>query len=110
MEFPVKTGEPGSQKTACAILPIFESHRLKGPTHEVDISCGGTLSQLVKTGSASARPGRTLLVPNLQSAATDRVLLVGCGKETKFNAKALRQAISAAANALSLTGIKEATS
>ena len=110
MEFPVKTGEPGSQKTACAILPIFEGHRLKGPTHEVDISCGGTLSQLVKTGSASARPGRTLLVPNLQGAATDRVLLVGCGKETKFNAKALRQAISAAANALSLTGIKEATS
>jgi leucyl aminopeptidase len=110
MEFPVKTGAPDSQKTTCAILPIFEGRRLKGPTHEVDMSCGGTLSRLIKAGNVSAKPGETLLVPNLQGTATDRVLLVGCGKESKFNAKALHQAISTAANALRLTGTKEATS
>ena len=50
MEFPVKTGAPASQKTACAILPVFEGRGLKGPTKEVDLSGGGLLGQLVKGG------------------------------------------------------------
>jgi len=110
MEFPVKTGAPASQKTACAILPIFEGRRLSGATHEVDVSCGRALSQLVKAGDATARPGKTLLVPRLQGTAAARVLLVGCGKEAEFDAKALSRAVSAAAAALSGMGIKEATS
>ena len=66
MEFPVRTGAPAKQKTACAVLPVFEGRTLKGATHEVDVACGGALSQLVKAGDAAAKPGRTLLVPRLQ--------------------------------------------
>ena len=110
MEFPVRTGAPASQKTACAILPVFEGRGLKGATHEVDVSCGGVLSQLVKAGDASAKAGRTLLVPRLQGTAAERVLLVGCGKEAEFDAKVLARTVAAAVGAISGMGIREATS
>ncbi|MEE8248900.1 MAG: M17 family peptidase N-terminal domain-containing protein, partial [Gammaproteobacteria bacterium] len=90
MEFPIKMGAPASQKTACAILPIFEGRGLKGPTREVDQSCGGLLSQLVKSGDVSTKIGETLLVPHLQGTAAERALLVGCGKQADFDAKRFR--------------------
>ena len=110
MEFPIKTGAPASQKTACAILPVFEGRGLKGPTREVDLSCGGLLSQLVKSGDASAKLGETLLVPQLQGTTAKRALLVGCGKQTAFDAKRFRRALTAAVRKLRDTGLKEATS
>ncbi len=110
MEFPIKTGAPASQKTACAILPVFEGRGLKGPTREVDLSCGGLLSQLVKSGDASAKLGETLLVPHLQGTTAQRALLVGCGKQAAFDAKRLRRALTAAVRKLRDSGLKEATS
>ena len=110
MEFPVKTGAPARQRTACAIVPVFEGRGLKGATKEIDLSCGGLLSQLVKSGDASSKPGDVLLVPQLQGTAADRALLVGCGKQADFDAKRVRQALLAAVRKLKSTGIKEATS
>jgi leucyl aminopeptidase len=110
MEFPVKTGAPASQKTACAILPVFEGRGLKGPAREVDLSCGGLLSQLLRSGDASAALGRSLLVPQLQGTAAERALLVGCGKQADFDAKRVRQVLSTATRRLRETGLKEATS
>ena len=110
MEFPVKPGAPASQKTACAILPVFEGRGLKGPAREVDLSCGGLLSQLLRSGDASAALGRSLLVPHLQGTAAERALLVGCGKQADFDAKRVRQVLSTATRRLRETGLKEATS
>ena len=110
MEFPVKTGTPASQKTACAILPVFEGRGLRGATKEVDLSCGGLLSQLVKSGDASPKLGELLLVPRLQRTAAERALLVGCGRQSEFDAKRVRQALSAAVRKLRFTGLREATS
>ena len=110
MEFPVRTGSPTRQKTACAILPVFDGRRWNGATQEMDAACDEALSRLVDAGDASAKPGRTLLVPRLEGVAADRVLLVGCGKEREFDAKALSRAVAAAAQALCRTSVEEATS
>ena len=109
MEFPVRTGAPASQKTACAILPVFEDRRFKGAPQEINVACGGLLGQLVRAGDASAKPGKALLLPKTQGAAAARVLLVGCGKEAEFDAKALARAVTTAVDALSKTGVREAT-
>ncbi|HEY5624711.1 MAG TPA: leucyl aminopeptidase [Gammaproteobacteria bacterium] len=110
MEFPVRSGAPASQKTACAILPVFEGRGLKGPAKEVDLSCGGLLSQLVKSGDASSKLGELLLVPNLRGTAAERALLVGCGRQIEFDAKRLRQTLVAAVRKLKSSGLREATS
>ena len=110
MEFPVRTGSAAGEKTGCLILPVFQSGQLSGAAKEVDASCGGALSRLVTAGDASAKPGRTLLAPGVEGIAAERVLLVGCGDEDKFDAKALHGSVTAAAAALGRTGAKEATS
>ena len=110
MHFSVTTGSSATEATGCAILPLFENGSLAAATQAVDDGCGGALSQLVETGDASAKPGRTLLVPGLEGIGADRVLLVGCGKEDNFDAKALNRAVASAAAALSQTGVTDAVS
>lgn len=109
MDFPVKAGAPASQRTACAILPIFEGP-LRGAAKEVDTAARGLVRQLTRSGDASGKLGSTLFVPQTQDTAADRWLLVGCGKESEFDAKRLCTALNAAITALKSTGIKEAVS
>ena len=110
MEFPVTAGSPATEATGCVILPVFENAALPAATKAVDAACGGALTRLVDIGDASAKPGRTLLVPGIEGIAAERVLLVGCGSEREFSAKALHRAVTAAATALGRTGVKDAAS
>ena len=110
MQFSVTTDSPATRTTSCVILPLFENGQLASSTQAVDESCGGVLSRLVESGDASAKPGRTRLLPGLEGIAAERVLLTGCGKEDAFDAKALNGAVAAAAQALGETGVTDATS
>jgi leucyl aminopeptidase len=108
MDFPVKTGTPVRQKTACAVVPVFEGGALKGPAREIDLACGGLLLRLLKSRDASTEIGRCLLVPQLPGAAAERALLVGCGKAAGFTPKRFKQVSIAAAQALKGAGVREA--
>src|SRR5512143_2111776 len=80
MEFPVKTGAAASQRTECAILPVFEDGQLRGATREIDTAARGIIKQLVRKGDVAGRPGSTTLINRTQGTAATRWLLVGCGK------------------------------
>jgi leucyl aminopeptidase len=108
MEFPVKIGAPESQRTACAILPLFEG-RLTGAAKALDGAAEGLLRKLQRRGDARAKPGSTLLVPHPGGPA-ERWLVVGCGKAEEFDAKRLASALSAALSVLRTSGIKDAIS
>ena len=109
MQFPVKTGAPATQKTGCAIVPVFEGEPLAGAARDFDKTSGGLLRRLVKSGEASAKLGRTLLVREARGPA-ERLLLVGCGKRASFRAKQLGNALAAAAQALAETSARDAVS
>jgi leucyl aminopeptidase len=100
MEFPVKTGAPASQRTACAILPVFDDGQLRGATKELDTAARGTIKQLVRAGDAASRLGAVTLIHRTQGTAAERWLLVGCGKHADFDAKQLSVALAAAVGAL----------
>jgi leucyl aminopeptidase len=108
MEFPVKTGAPESQRTACAILPLFEG-RLVGAAKALDAAAEGLLRKLQRRGDVRTKLGSTLLVPHPGGPA-ERWLVVGCGKPEEFDAKRLAGALSAALSALRNTGVKDAIS
>ena len=110
MQFPVKRGAPASQKTACAILPLFENGPLPGATREFDTATDGQIARFVKSGNAGGAVGRTALVYGLNGTAAASALLVGCGNSDDFGAKQLRSALSAAADALRNTGMRDAIS
>jgi len=100
MEFPVKTGAPASQRTNCAILPMFEDGRLRGAAEELDTAARGMIKQLVRSGDVSGRPGAVTLIHRTQGTAAERWLFVGCGKYAEYNPRRLAMATAAAANAL----------
>jgi len=108
MHFPVKTGAPGKQKTACAIVPVFKDRSQSAAFGEIDRATRGALAKLVKNGDASADPGRCLLVPNLPTAGPSRVLLVGCGARKDFTPKRYRQAVAAATKAVKALPLRDA--
>ena len=109
MDFSVKTGVPADQRTACAILPVFDE-RLTGAARELDAASGGLIRRLVRSGAASSKLGSTLLVPTPSGGAAERWLLVGCGKAAEFDAKKLCRALAAAVGALKDKGVREAIS
>ncbi len=109
MRYSVTTVSPTVEKTGCAILPLFEND-MPAATRAVDDSSGGALSRLLETGDASAKPGRTLLLPGLDGTSAERVLLVGCGEQDGFDAKALNRAVASATATLNRTGVKDAVS
>src|SRR5262245_44714818 len=110
MDFPVKTGAPASQRTECAILPIFDDGRLRSATKEIDTASRGSIKQLVRAGDASGRLGTTAVIHRTQGTAATRWLLVGCGKHGEFGAKRLAAALASAVTALRASGCKEAIS
>ena len=110
MEFPVKTGAPASQRTACAILPVFDDGQLRGATRAMDSASRGAIRQLIRSGDGSGRLGSTVMVHRTQGTAAERWLLVGCGKSSDFSAKRFATAVGAALQALRGSGVKEAVS
>ncbi|HLF11614.1 MAG TPA: leucyl aminopeptidase [Gammaproteobacteria bacterium] len=110
MEFPVKTGAPATQRTECAILPIFDDGQLRGATKEVDTAARGLIKQLLRNGEVTGRLASTVLIHRTQGTAAQRWLFVGCGKQREFNAKRFTSALAAAMQTLRGSGIKEAIS
>ena len=110
MEFPVKTGAAASQRTECAILPVFEDGQLRGATREMDTAARGIIKQLVRKGDVSGRLGSTTLIHRTQGTAAARWLLVGCGKYADYGVRRLASALTAALTSLRSSGTREAVS
>jgi leucyl aminopeptidase len=94
MEFFVKTSRPESIKTATLVLPVGEAGKLGPLALAVDQAAAGALSQLLKRGDISGKPGQTLLLHDIPNLKATRVLLVGSGKEA-LSDRQLRKLITA---------------
>ena len=110
MQFPVKTGAPTKQRTACAIVPLFEDAPLSGATKALDKAGRGLIARMVRSGDASKEAGKALLLHDTRVAAVDRLLLVGCGKKSEFGPKRFVSALADAIRRLSDTGVRDAIS
>jgi len=110
MEFPVRRGAPASQKTACAVVPLFEDRGAGAVVRKLDRASRTLIQRLVRDGDVSTKPGTTLLVPAPVRAPAKRLLLVGAGRPEQFDAKKLASALQTATQALRATGLREALS
>ncbi len=110
MEFSLKTGDPVGQKTACAIVPVFDGSPLPAVTRALDKACGGRSAALVRSGEISGDPGKTLMLHNLDGIGAKRVLAVGCGAKKAWSRKGLYRATAAAVRAISGKSISNVVS
>jgi leucyl aminopeptidase len=92
----------------CLVVGVFEERTLSEEAAAVDSACGGRLKTLLDRGDFPGKLAETLLLTDLAGIAATRVLLTGLGTKKSFSRKAWRKAWTAAAAALSKTGIASA--
>ncbi len=108
MEFSVKSGSPEKQRSACIVVGVFEPRRLSSTAEQLDDISEGYISNLLRRGDLEGKSGQMLLLHNVPNILSERVLLVGCGKERDLDERQYRQIINKTINTLNETGSMEA--
>ena len=108
MEFSVKSGSPEKQRSACIVVGVYEPRRLSPIGEQLDKISDGYISNLLRRGDLEGKPGQVLLLHHVPNVLSERILLVGCGKERELDDKQYKQIISKTINTLNDTGSMEA--
>jgi len=109
VEFSIKSGSPEKQRSACIVVGVFEPRKLSLPGEILNKASNQFISDLLRRGDLEGKSGSTLLLHNVPGVASDRVLLVGLGKEKEFHEKEYRTAIATAVRTLNEIGAFDAT-
>ncbi|EDQ01144.1 leucyl aminopeptidase [Shewanella benthica] len=108
MEFSVKSGSPEKQRSACIVVGVYEPRRLSGIAEQLDKISKGYISNLLRRGDLEGKPGQMLLLHHVPNVLSERVLLVGCGKERELDERQYKQIINKTITTLNETGSMEA--
>jgi leucyl aminopeptidase len=109
MEFSIKSGNPEKQRSACIVVGVFDGRRLSAAAQALDAHANQAIGEVLRRGDLEGKAGTTLILHDVKGVPSDRVLLVGLGRERDFGEAAYRGALSAAARALKSTGAADAT-
>ena len=110
MEFFARSGNPARQKTACAVVAVFERGKLSSAAAQIDKTGKGFITRIVRRGDMDGSTGRTMMIDGVRGVSCQRVLLVGCGKLGNYNRRAFRKALATAVGNLVTTGCGDAIS
>ena len=110
MEFGVKSGSPEKQRSACIVVGVFEPRRLSTVAEQLDTISEGYISNLLRRGDLEGKAGQMLLLHHVPNVLSERVLLVGCGKERELNERQYKQIVAKTIQTLNETGSMEAVS
>ncbi|CAK9883738.1 MAG: Cytosol aminopeptidase [Candidatus Erwinia impunctatus] len=108
MEFSVKSGSPEKQRSACIVVGVFEPRRLSPLAEQLDKISDGYISALLRRGELEGKVGQTLLLHHVPNILSERILLIGCGKERELDERQYKQVIQKTINTLNDTGSMEA--
>ena len=62
MEFSVKSGNPGKQRSACVVIGVFEPRRLSDAAEQLDEITEGYLASILRRGDMEGKIGQGLLL------------------------------------------------
>lgn len=110
MEFGVKSGSPEKQRSACIVVGVFEPRRLTSVAEQLDEISDGYISNLIRRGDLEGKAGQMLLLHHVPNVLSERVLLVGCGKERELDERQYKQIVAKTIKTLNETGSMEAVS
>jgi leucyl aminopeptidase len=110
MKFTVTSEKPGSVKTGCVIVGVFERRKLSTAAAEFNKTTNGLLKKVLDAGDMDGNASQTMMLHYPAGANCERVLLVGCGKAAEFNGQAYRKAVSSMSKAVKGSGIDNAVS
>ena len=108
MEFSLKHNTPEKAHSACQILTVSQARKLSSSALRVDKSCKGLLTSILKRGDMEGKLGQTLLLPSVPGVSAQRLLLVGCGKDSDMNERNYTRVINSIVRALAACGARDA--
>ena len=108
MEYNVKSGNPEKQRSACIVVGVFEPRKLTPAAETLDEVSDGFISNIIRRGDLEGKLGQVLLLHNVPNTLSDRVLLVGCGKERELGDAQYKKIIAKTVKTLNDTGSMEA--
>jgi len=89
----------------CLVLSVAEPEGIS-PYKEIDDVLGGTLSDIIKSGTFRAKQNETHIIHPIGRIKPKAILLVGLGKSSDITGERLRQAGGVSATAISGKGFK----
>ena len=99
---------PEHVRAGVLVVGAFADGSLPPATQRVDRAANGGLAAVLKLGDLDRTAGATLLLPNLNGVAAERVLLVSLGSSGQYGDRAFREAVEGAARALAGGAAKDA--
>jgi leucyl aminopeptidase len=108
MEFVLKHNTAEKARSACQVITVTQPRKLSASGQRVDKANKGMLSAILKRGDMEGKIGQTLLLPATGISGVQRLLLVGCGKESEMNERNFVRVINAVAATLATSGARDA--
>jgi len=109
MKFSLSTKPVTEDSAQCLVVPVTAGKKLPATTAALDKACGGAISAAIKAGDMGTSGGKTLLLRSLPGIASERVLLVGCGKPEAIKAHQYIDILRAVGRALKSLGASSAS-
>ena len=108
MRFTIKNSSPQTQNSACLVIGVFEDQALTPAAQEIDSQTNGAITKAMTRGDISGKVAKTLFLFDLANLKSERVLLVGCGKQADLKEKQYKKLIVSAVSALNDANVSEA--
>jgi leucyl aminopeptidase len=110
VEFSIKSRNPEKRRSACLVLGVFESPSpsLSPADWQTSPETRRYLADVLKSGDMDGKAGAALMLRKVPALGSERLLLVGLGKEKEFHDKAYVTAIRNAVKAVRESGATDA--
>ncbi len=110
MEFSIKNGNVEKQRSDCVIVGVYESRKLSSAAQAIDVASAGYIETILKRGDMEGKLDVALMLHSVPGILSERVLLVGLGKEQDFAETQYCKAVRASVKALAASGAGDAVS
>ncbi|OIR04907.1 cytosol aminopeptidase [mine drainage metagenome] len=110
MEFSIKNGATEKQRSDCVIVGVYESRKLSRAAQDIDEASSGYIENILKRGDMDGKLEASLMLHSVPGVLSERVLLVGLGKEQDFTETQYCKAVRASVKALATSGASDAVS
>lgn len=100
MKFAIQTGAYNAKNYDCLIVGVYENGALTPSAKKLDKESQNYLSKLLKNGDFQGKTGQTHVLYHVPKQNFERVLIVGCGKESALNERDYRKIIFSCIKAL----------
>lgn len=109
IEFSIKNDNPVKQQSDCVIIGVYEGKKLSNAAQAVDEVSVGYVTNILKRGDMEGKADSTLMLHNVPGISSERVLLVGLGKDVELTEKQFAKVVRASIKAVANSGATKAT-